>query len=345
MRRFVLFLFVLFAFAVIGVWGWAVVDSRHRDSKGNDPAALTAMPVPATVSAFPETENKAPMPLRNPPSPYPVESGIDVPANAVVPVSQAVPGAMAIAGVLTSSEAENQEWAAMPSSPQVVASLREAFSTWRSAGQDDMATTSLRLAIDALPKKEILAAAATLLHVGSEQDRIDALWAVASAFGTTPGEEPLVRANIPEESDSADAADLDAEEREAEETHHVVALVAAGLEDSSEDVRDFAYETIRVLSPERSSVLYSQLLCSDSEASADLRQKLMEERDGDSDKESVDLFVTAMQSPDPTTAAAAKRNLESLSGRTFQSIDEVVEWLESEEQNPPDADSGDATPQ
>lgn len=255
-------------------------------------------------------------------------------------------------------------WEPPPVASETVDFVRAAFAQWRNSGQDEESTAALRLALGGLSRDDTLAAAAALIRVGSEQDRLDSLWAIASEFGKSSQGETFVQSNVPDDGPAPDlpegavqlvvadgSSGEDPEfqarlEREAKETHDVVAIVAAGLEDASAEVRDFALETVAVLPSETSSILYSQLLCSDSSASADLRDRFMRELDGRADEEAVSLFVQAMQSPDEAVAAAAKKNLESISGLTFQSFDAVAEWLESNEQNAPGfAKKADATTQ
>jgi hypothetical protein len=64
----------------------------------------------------------------------------------------------------------------------------------------------------------------------------------------------------------------------------------------------------------------------------------MDELEGSADEEAISLFLTAMQSPDETTAAAAKRNLETIAGRTFADAAEAGEWLDARDPEEGDAD-------
>lgn len=243
--------------------------------------------------------------------------------------------------------ADGREWRPPEVDAATLGAFREAFVRWRNSSRDEKSTADLRLALEGMSKDAVLAVAATLMRLGTEQDRMDALWAVANGFGVSPGEEAEIGVEVPDDGEAAfldgrewDAGD-DSEgetaedkaelEREAAETHDVVLLVSAGLEDSNPAVRQVAYETVASLSQERADVLYSQLLCSDSTVSADLRRQLMAELDGADDEGAVTLFVQAMQSPDAETASAAKANLERIAGQEFASMGEVVEWLEARE--------------
>lgn len=232
------------------------------------------------------------------------------------------------------------DWNPPPVSADTLSFVREAFEKWRKSGRDEAATADLRLSLAGkMSREETLAAAAALMKAGTEQDRMDALWMVSNEFGAAPGEEALVEVNIPTNGDSeGEVAWTEEDERAAKETHDVVALVGAGLEDPSADVRQVAYEAVAALSQERSDVLYSQLLCSDLPVSADLRRQLMEELEGADDPGAVTLFLQAMQSPDGETAAAAKRNLEAIAGQEFETVLQAAEWLEAKEQEESDAD-------
>jgi hypothetical protein len=250
--------------------------------------------------------------------------------------------------------ADGREWRPPDVDAATMGAFREAFVRWRNSSRDEKSTADLRLALEGMSKDAVLAVAAMLMRLGMEQDRLDALWAVSNGFGVTPGEEPAIAVNVPDDGEEAflvgeewkaegDLQELTSEDKEelaqrAAETHDVVLLVAAGLEDLSPVVREMAYETVATLSQERADVLYGQLLCSDSTVSVDLRRQLMEELDGADDEEAVTLFVQAMQSPDAETAMAAKGNLERIAGQEFSSFGEVLEWLEAREQASQEAD-------
>jgi hypothetical protein len=256
---------------------------------------------------------------------------------------------------------DGRDWRAPEVDAATMGAFRDAFVRWRNSGRDEKSTADLRLALEGMSKEAVLAAAATLMRAGTEQDRMDALWAISNGFGAVPGEVEEVGVNIPEAGEDArfpaggedewnsgdrpdDWVPEDAEEteRKAAETHDVVAIVSAGLEDASAEVRQVAYEAVAALSQERADVLYSQLLCSDSPVSEDLRRQLMGELEGADDPGALTLFMQAMQSPDAETAAAAKRNLEAIAGREFEDTLAAAEWLEAKEQEDADADTGDA---
>lgn len=271
-------------------------------------------------------------------------------------------GVEADAGMVDSVALSDREgWRPPAVDAATMGAFREAFARWRNSGRDEKSTADLRLALEGMSKEAVLASAATLMRAGTEQDRMDALWAISNGFGVVPGEEEEVGVNIPEAGEDAlfpeggesewntgdradDWAPEDAEEteRKAAETHDVVAIVSAGLEDASAEVRQVAYEAVAALSQERADVLYSQLLCSDSPVSEDLRRQLMEELEGADDPGALTLFMQAMQSPDAETAAAAKRNLEAIAGREFEDALAAAEWLEAKEREDADADTGDA---
>jgi hypothetical protein len=229
-----------------------------------------------------------------------------------------------------------EEWTVPPVSEENLSFVRETFAQWRASPQDEDSLASLRLALAGrMSRPEMLETAKTFMRLGTAQDRMDAMLLVGSEFLSPYDEEPMVRVSIPDEAGGevpeVDEETLAAEEREAEETHDVVALLAAGFEDPDPQVQQTAYEAAMVLSRERNGILLGQLLCSDSEASEGLRRQLMDELDGADDDEAVSLFVAAMQSPDAMTAAAAKRNLENIAGRTFADIQDVSDWLEEQE--------------
>lgn len=239
-----------------------------------------------------------------------------------------------------------EEWNPPPVSAATLDFIREGFAKWRESGRGEAASAELRLALaGTMAREEMLAAAAALMKLGTAEDRQDAMWIVANEFNAPYNEEPLVRANIPDEDgtdgdEGVDPEILAEEERDAAETHDLVALVGSGFEDPDPDVRQSAYEAAMALSQERNDILMGQLLCSDSPLSEDLRRHLMEELAGATDEASVSLFLTAMQSPDAETAAAAKENLERIAGRTFEDVLDAADWLEQTENAPagPDAD-------
>lgn len=310
-------------------------------------------PMPFGPFAAPEEGLPVPLPEGAMPAPFPAfgPEGGPIPLGPVaggetirLPGGDAPEGARpaelvsgddALAAVL---ERDPAGWNPPPVPPETLESIRAAFAAWRESDRSEQATASLRIALSGLSRGETLAVAASLMRMGSEQDRMDALWTVASEFGATPGEEKTVRANADEEDGEASSEEDD--EREAAETHDLVAIVGAALEDPSPDVQDLALETASVLSKEHSDVLYSQILCSDLEQTADLRRKLMSRLEGSSDPDAVNLFVQAMQSPDPETADAARKNLERISGRAIGSIEDALDWLDEQEESPSDPDGG-----
>ena len=248
--------------------------------------------------------------------------------------------------------ADGLAWEAPPVSDETIAFVRNAFAQWRSSQGDEEAKASLRLSLAGrMSKPEMLAAAAMLMRLGTAQDRMDAMLLVECEFFSPYDEVETIRVNVPDSGDGdepeADAETLAEEEREAQETHDVVALVSAGFEDADSRVRQAAYEAAMELSRERNNILLGQLLCSDSPRSAGLRRQLMDELDGAADDEAVTLFVSAVQSPDEATAAAAKKNLEAIAGRTFGDVTEVADWLEEREnadaetEEEPDGRTGD----
>ncbi|MBQ7252667.1 MAG: hypothetical protein IJS32_08715 [Kiritimatiellae bacterium] len=238
------------------------------------------------------------------------------------------------------ARAGKEEWHPAAADPEAIAFVREAFSRWRDSDRNDDATAALRLSLGELSAEQSLAVASALFRAGAEQDRKDALWLVASQFSATPGQEEFVQSNVPDDApgevpqmpDPADEAAFQARlEQEAQETHDIMALVSAGMEDPSGEVRNMALDVASSLPSETSSVLCGQLLCSDSPVTADLRERLLQELDGRDDEGAVTLLVQAMQSPDESVAASARKNLESLSGLDLPTIDAVAEWLESRE--------------
>lgn len=236
---------------------------------------------------------------------------------------------------------EGEERPLPPVSSETLAFVRETFAKWRESEQDEAATADLRLALAGeLSREETLATAATLMKSGTVQDKLDALWAVANEFGMAPGEEHVVLVKVSEDGEDGteEAEWTEEDERDAQETHDVVELVSRGFEDADPLVQEAAYEAAMALPPERNSILLGQLLCSDSAASAGLRKQLMDELEGETDDEAVTLFVAAMQSPDAATAAAAKKNMENLAGRTFADALEVADWLERLENEAGDGD-------
>lgn len=278
----------------------------------------------------------------------PLERSDDVPLEEVSAAQEdgGPDGDMADSGPVrgVSAAADGVEWELPPVSGETLAFVRETFSKWRASDGGEAATADLRVALAGrMSREEVLAAAGTLMRAGSGQDRIDALWAVANEFGAAAGAEDLVQVVVTGDGEDADDGEEEPEwteedEREAKETHDVVALVSAGFEDPDSDVRQAAYEAAMVLSPERNGILLGQLLCSDSEASEGLRRQLMDELDGSADEEAISLFLTAMQSPDEATAAVAKRNLETIAGRTFADAAEAGEWLDARDPGEGDAD-------
>ena len=241
------------------------------------------------------------------------------------------------------SNRDGPEWTPPPVSGETLSFIRDAFGEWRSSPRDEEAAAKLRLALAGkMSRGEMLAAAATLMRLGSIQDRLDAMWMVENEFYAPDGEEQLVRVNLDDDGEAGDGergvdvATLGAEEQEAAETHDVVSLVSSGFEDDNPDVRQAAYAAAMALSQERNNILLSQLLCSDSSASQDLRRQLMEELAGWTDEESLGLYVAAMQSPDAATAAAAQATLEAMAGRSFSDVLDVANWLEETQNPPPD---------
>lgn len=339
---------LLIALAALAVVAFLALRFRPRPVAASGPGESLAAPLDSDAAPGLSSFNALPPPAGEGKDLAGPRAGEDLPP---APESFAVSGE----GELLAERlvpGEPGEWAPPAVSTATLSFIRGEFAKWRASTRDEQATADLRLALAGrLSPEELLAAAATLMRLGSTQDKIDAMMLVGSGFSAPYDEEPLVRLAIPDEENEdgegsgseADAAMLAAEEHEAEETHEVVSVVAQGLEDPDAAVRQAAYAAAMELSRERNNILLGQLLCSDSATSADLRRQLMDELASATDEESVSLLLTAMQSPDEQTAATAKERLESIAGRTFEDVLAAADWLE-EMENPPAApeEGGDA---
>lgn len=341
---------ILLAVLVIAVVAILVVRSRTKPVRQPEETPSVDVDLPSAVQTVPDVADKPSRPAKPTERTKEEATGDSLETSTLVVNTtdgSAVPGAVDADAVEAEAVEEGRAWRPPKADAATMGAIREAFARWRSSGRGEDATADLRLALEGLSREATLEAAAAMMRAGSEQDRMDALWTVANAFGAT-GSEDLVRSNLYDDEDDGAAlefsntlgptragADEEAyreeEDRLAAETHDVVEIVSSGLEDSSAEVRAVAYETIATLSQERADVLYSQLLCSDSPVSADLRRQLMDELAGATDEGALTLFVQGMQSPDEATAAAAKANLEAMAGMEFKDIGDAVNWMEARE--------------
>lgn len=340
--------------ALVGLWflGRWSADRGKKDKNGAKQGPSAVPPTPVVVDGMSAGDNGQ-VPLRAAHGGASAEGASDRPQDGVSPKDTAK-GQPSADEARDSSLLEDRAPRGGKAAPGAVRALREAFHAFRNAGGGDDAESEFRTALGELERSDLLAAAAELMRSGVEQDRLDALFAVAEMFGKVPGEVEVVEGNVDDggegngdggegnaDSESGDASP--AMEAEAAETHDLVAVVEVGLEDSSAEVRSLAYETARTLPAERAGILLSQILCSDSPISADIRQQCLQDIAGSRDPADVSLLMQALQSPDPDTALLARSNLQTIAGKSLPTDEAAMAWWE-EYQTPPVSDSDEPPP-
>lgn len=175
---------------------------------------------------------------------------------------------------------------------------------------------------------QALAALGEMIRNGSPAEKKAALFAVGAAYGRSN------EAPDPIDEGGGVAADSSAQastESEAALTHDIVQTVQTGLEDGSPDIRLAAYESAMMLKEEEMGILTMQMLSSDADPA--LSRALVADTSGSKDESSLKISMTALDSGDAETRAAAAENLQGMLGQSFKSSEEAFSWWEENRLN------------
>ena len=205
-------------------------------------------------------------------------------------------------------------------------------------------------------RQTLLNALRDLIRHGTPEQRKNALYALAMAFGegsrrirsfsTKEGENlELDKSDLGTISDGEPEAGT-LEEREAQRTYEIVSAVGEGLQDADASVKEAAFEAMRALAEEESGILSQQLLSGDDSA---MKQKLLEEVAGSTTEQDLKVSIAALENADATVREMAEANVKAATGKEMKTQEEAMSWLESrteeairKAQNEVDANGGEA---
>lgn len=205
-------------------------------------------------------------------------------------------------------------------------------------------------------RQTLLNALRGLVHHGTPEQRKNALYALALAFGegsrrirsfsTKEGEKlGLDKSDLGTISDGEPEAGT-IEEREAKRSYEIVNAVGEGLRDADATVKEAAFEAMRSLAEEESGILSQQLLCGDDSA---MKQKLLEDVAGSTAEQDLKISIAALENADAKVREMAEANVKAATGKEMKTQEEAMSWLESrteeairKAQSEVDANGGDA---
>ena len=175
-----------------------------------------------------------------------------------------------------------------------------------------------------------------LIHHGTPEQRKNALYALALAFGegsrrirsfsTKEGEKlELDKSDLGTISDGEPEAGT-LEEREAKRSYEIVNAVGEGLKDADATVKEAAFEAMRSLAEEESGILSQQLLCGDDSV---LKQKLLEDVAGSTAEQDLKISIAALENADAKVREMAEANVKEASGKEMKTQEEAMSWMEA----------------
>ena len=175
-----------------------------------------------------------------------------------------------------------------------------------------------------LGDRNALAALTAMIRHGEVDEKMAALTALAAAYGS--GSEESGNKAGPEGDVGADSTEASLE-AEAALTHDIVQAVQDGLGDSSEEVRNAAYEATMMLKDEEWGILTMQLLSEGGDAK--LARMLVTDTSGTKNEDDLKISMSALGCGDKEAAAAAAANLRQQLGQNFENTEEALEWWEA----------------
>ena len=204
------------------------------------------------------------------------------------------------------------------------------------SGNDEKKVRELMRQLARFRKRTLLSALRGLIRHGTAEQRRNALYALALAFGEGVGK---IRAFSTKEGEvlKMDWSDLGtisdgepemgtSEEQAAQISHEIVNAVGEGLCDEDASVKQAAFETMRALAEEESGILSQQLLSGDDSA---MKQKLLEDVAGATSDQDLKISIAALGSEDAAVRSLAERNIKAASGKDLTRQEDALAWLEA----------------
>ena len=185
-------------------------------------------------------------------------------------------------------------------------------------------------------RQTLLNALRGLIRHGTPEQRKNALYALAMAFGegsrrirsfsTKEGEKlDMDKSDLGTISDGEPETGT-IEEREAKRSYEIVRAVGEGLNDEDATVKQAAFEAMRALAEEEAGILAQQLLCGDDSS---LKQKLLEDVAGSTSDQDLKISIAALENADAKVRQMAEANVKAATGKEMTTQDEAMSWLES----------------
>lgn len=184
-------------------------------------------------------------------------------------------------------------------------------------------------------KLTLLNALRGLVRHGEPIQRQNALYALAVVFGAgSPKKRSYASGSGETEwtesadfgviSDGIGEPDGDAE-LAAQISHDIVCAVEDGLQDASTEVQAAAFDALMSLNEEERGVLSQQIISGDD---ADMKRKLIAAISSSGEKIDLMLSISAMDSDDALVRAMANNNIRSMTGESFATQEEALDWVE-----------------
>ena len=209
------------------------------------------------------------------------------------------------------------------------------------AAGNNQAVQELRPQLVLLKQPTLLRALQGLIRHGDEEQRKNALYAMALAFGEESRRWRSFPAVGGGESFGPDNADFGtisdglpdsgtAEEQAAQQSHDIVSAVGEGLEDEAASVRQAAYEAMRKLGEEESGVLSQQLLSGEDSV---LKKQLLSDAanassEGAPSEQDLKTLIAGLENSDPAVHQQAVEYLKAVSGENLTTQAAAFDWLE-----------------
>lgn len=201
---------------------------------------------------------------------------------------------------------------------------------------DEKSVRELMRQLSCFKRPTLMRALQGLIRHGDAEERKNALYALAVAFGAGTKRTRTFAAAGGGESFGRDNSDFgtisdgipdtgNAEEQAAQQSHDIISAVGEGLQDDESSVRQAAYETMRALDDEESSVLAQQLLCGDDAA---LKRQLLSDVAGSSAEQDIKTSIAGLENSDPAVHQQAMANLKAVSGQDLATQEAAFDWLE-----------------
>ena len=243
--------------------------------------------------------------------------------------------------------------------PEIIVEIQKLFDKLEQKGVSD---SQFLLSLSCYKRSAIVGAAKNIMRFGTPKEKQNALWAIGMVFGSDSKDSiRIVKENssddlvsisslsktandkslTPEdanfgkdpntvEEDSRSPTEVTRDDHQADSdesiSHGIVATVSAGLTDDDSSVRDTAFDVMRVLPKDESSLLASSLL---SDGDSVLQERLMGSLDGEVLEFDISLSLMGMGSQNENVRNQAAQNLMKIFGKSFSSQKEASEWYEA----------------